>query len=477
MKNKKIIYGICLVVAIAVAVGFGIDMFGADFSFFDLSGGDVVNTLLATAPATAVTGATAAQTQTGSVGTNIVDPTTKTVSGHPEMNKSTVSKKLSKIMPSNYPLDTFLRNIGSGTTKSDRYDFYSIVNRGTGGKVGTTVSEAETDSPIEIVLSEGCHSMSKDGCLLVPSYNVAAGVATKVESGILPLHPLVLHIVGINYMSKTITVVGVNAKCPALEKDTEIVRMASAKDQDAAMSEDPMATPTKDFNYVQRNLCTISENVFQALQEKEVAYGMAEFKEQALLDFRYQAEMTSLFGGMPMTPEFVDPISQKRKLFTRGLLGFNINNIARTTGSSAEPVDKFLNRAMQTIFSCNNGSDARLLLYGPGFATKIADSGVWQKQLEAAKTEIKFGVTWKVIETNFGQLLGIMHPGLALVGPYTNAGVVIDPANVRRIDQLPLQETALELKKAGVRNSKDVTLDEAWTMEVTNPLTHALLAI
>lgn len=470
MKNKKIIYSIWLVVALVAAAGFGIDMFGADFSIFDAAGA-----LLAVAPAAATTGATAKQTQVGSVGTNAVDKESKTVTGHPEMNKATVSTKLSKIMPSNYPLDTFLRNIGSGKTKSDRYEFFSIVNRGTGGKVGTTVSAAETDSPIDIVLSEGCHAMSKDGCLLVPSYNVAAGVATKVGEGTLPLHPLVLHIVGINYVTKTLTVVGVNAKCPALEQDTEVVRMASAKDQDAAMSEDPMATPTKDYNYVQRNLCTISENVFQALQEKEVAYGMAEFKEQALLDFRYQAEMTSLFGGVPMASEFVDPISQKRKLFTRGLLGFNINNIART--GTSEAVDKFLNRAMQTIFSCNNGSEARLLLYGPGFATKIADSGVWQKQLEAAKTEVKFGITWKVIETNFGQLLGIMHPALALVGPYTNAGIVIDPANVRRIDQLPLQETALELKKAGVRNSKDVTLDEAWTLEVTNPLTHALLAI
>lgn len=477
MKSKKLIYGICLAVAVVAAIGLGIDlMFDPDFFFSDIF--DAGGALLAVgAPAAAVEGATAAQTQVGTVGTNVVED--KAVKSHPEMNKDSISTKLSKIMPSNYPLDTLLRNIGSGKTKSDHYGYYSITNRGTKGKVATKVSAAETDSPIQIVLSEGCQAMSKDGCLFVPSYNVtgsgASAKATKVTSG-LALHPLNLHIVDINHVTKTITVVGVNAKCPALDADTELYRMASAKDQDAAMSDDPMATPTKEYNWVQRNLCTISENVFQALQEKEVTYGMAEFKEQALLDFRMQAEMTALFGGTSMVDEFVDPISQKRKLFMRGLLSFNINNIARDTAQT-EKVEAFLNRAMEKIFSNNNGSESRLLLYGPQFATEIANSGVWQKQLEAAHTEVRFGITWKVIETNFGQLLGIMHPGLGLCGPYSKAGIVIDPANIRRIEQLPLQQTTLDLKKAGIRNSKDVTLDEAWTLEVTNPLTHALLAI
>lgn len=471
MKNKKFIYCVCMVVAVAMAIGFGIDMFNAGISLSDIVGD--ANALLAVAPVAAV-GATASQTQVGSVGTSVIEG--GEVVGKPEHNKATVSKKLSQILPSNYPLDTLLRNINAGQTKSDKYEFYSIVNRGTYGTVGK-LSTAQTDSPVAIQLSEGCHSMSLDGCLFVPSYNVSGGKATKVTSGGIPLHPLILHIVGINYAEKTITVVGINAPCPALDADTKVYRMASAKDQSVARSEDPMATPTKDWNYVQRNLCTVSENIFQALQEKEVEYGIAEFKAQALLDFRFQNEMTALLGGTPLVPEFVDPISMKRKLFMRGLLGFDIANFVRTQGASEEPIEHFLNRAMEGIFSGNNGSESRLLLYGPGFATKIADSGVWQKQLEAAKTEIKFGITWKIIETNFGQLLGIMHPGLGLAGPYSNAGFVIDPANIRRIEQLPLQETKLELKKAGIQNSNDVTLDEAWTLEVTNPLTHGMLCI
>lgn len=395
---------------------------------------------------------------------------------HPEMNKDTISQKLAKVLPSNYPLDTFLRNIGSGKTSSDKYGFYSIVARGVEAIVKTApTAQTSFGGALDLALSSGAHCLSKDGDLLVPTYNVVGGEATAVAAGKVALNPLVIHIVGINYSTSTISVVGVNAPIPALAVGTKLYRMASAKDQEAAMSNDPMATPTKDYNFVQRNLCTISENIFQALQEKEVQYGLAEFKEQALLDFRYQAEITSLFGAAygANDGELIDPASQKRKLHMKGLTSFIGTQLFK---DEAQSVPEFLNSSMEELFANNNGSEERIILYGAEFATELANSESWQKQLEGAKTEIKWGVTWKVIETNFGRLLGIMHTGLGMVG-YGNCAFVIDPANIRRINQLELTQTELDLKKAGQRNSKDVTLDEAWTLEVTNPSCHGMLVI
>lgn len=465
MKRKSIIT--MAIAAVVAAVCFALDYI---LDVETIIGG-------ATMALAAFVGADADATQVSAGDKNQVG--THTVSGGkvgagPEMNKPTVSKKLAKVMPSNYPLDTLLREISTGSTNSDKYEFFSIVARGVKAKLGAAVSTAETGgTPVTLTLSEGVHSLSLDGDLLVPSYNVSVSgttaTATKVTG--LATRPLQLHIVGINYAQKTISVIGVNAPCPTLAKDTELYRMASAKDQDAAISNDPMATPTKDFNYCQRNLCTISENAFQALQDKEVDYGMAEFKEQAIYDFRYQNEITSIFGSAYYGGEMVDPTTQKRKLHMRGLVDFGIKSITRTEGVG---VAEFLNSAMQEIFSNNNGSEKRILLYGPEFATQLANSGAWAKQLEAGKTEVKWGITWKVIESNFGTVLGMLHNGLGMVG-YGSAAVLIDPANIRRIEQVPLSMQDLDLKKAGIRNSKDVLLEEAWTLEVTNPATHAML--
>jgi hypothetical protein len=165
----------------------------------------------------------------------------------------------------------------------------------------------------------------------------------------------------------------------------------------------------------------------------------------------------------------------KRKLHMRGVLDFDIQEITGVV-SSNDDIDEFLNNAMQQLFSVNNGSEERILLYGAGFATKLANSKWWTKQLEANKTEVKWGVTWKMIESNFGRLRGIMDPALSLMG-YEDCALVVDPRHIRVIEQVPMQEHKLDLQKAGIRNSHDIVLEESITLELTNPKAHGLLVL
>ena len=472
MKNYKILCGLA---AIAVVVAAILGVLGIVDVETILGAG----AMMAAAPAVGFEGATAAQTHISSSPTAGGEPVTTGKSGvspedKPQMNKATVSEKLSRIEPSRTPLDTLLRNIGTGKTNSDVFEFYSIHSRG----LSATVASATADGDIiKITLSDGGHCLSKDANVFVPQLQVT-GENVAAASPI-ATNPLRLHIVDIKYGgTPSIDVIVVNEGVTAAKAATALTsgvilrRMASAKDQEAAISNDPMATPVKDKNYCQRNLCTISQNVYQALQDKEVEYGIAEFKEQALLDFRAQAEYAAIFGDAPAGGSIVDPNTQKRKLFMRGLLSFDV--MKYTQGE--ESIEEYLNIAMQKAFENNNGSEKRLLLYGPEFATALANSKVWTHQLEAGKTDVKWGITWKVIESNFGTLMAIMHPGLGAVG-YGKAALLIDPANIRRIEQVPLTMENLDLKKAGIRNSEDVLLEESFTIEVTNPKTHGFLCL
>lgn len=431
-----------------------------------------------------ITGASAEATIQGTVGTHqtTVNSDGKTIAktdsdgviGKHDINRSTVSKRLAKIGWSNAPLDTFLRNIGKGETDSDKYEFASVAARGVECVVGTT-SATLTTAATEISLSSGVHCLSKDGVLVVPTYEVSGSEGKAVSSGTVAAKPLMLHIVSINYAANKVTVVPINATgSAAISAGTKMYRSGIACDQDVAITEDPQAMPVKDYNLCQRFLCTISENLYQALQEKDVEYGLADFKEQAILDFRLQSEAAAIFGGGAVAKEnFIDPVTMKRKLHMRGVLDFNIQQIVK----GEEEMDVFLNRVMEQMFSVNNGSEERILLYGAGFATKLANSKWWSKQLEANKTEMKWGVTWKMVESNFGTLRGIMDPALSLFGGYTNCALVIDPRHIRVIDQVPMQERKLDLQKAGIRNSHDVVLEESITLELTNPKAHGLLII
>ncbi len=411
-----------------------------------------------------------------SVGTHVVNDNNTTTKQ--EINRSSVSQRLAKIGWSNAPLDTMLRNIGKGTTKSDKYEFYSVAARGVecvvGGE-GVTINNFSTTT--DITLASGVDCLSKDGILLVPSINVVAEEVKALENGKkVAVKPLMLHIVGIDYKNNgTITVMPLNASkgSATLAATAKMFRAGVACDQDVAKTDDPQAMPTKDYNYCQRMLCTVSENAYQRLQEKDVEYGLNDFKEQAIYDFRLQSEAAAIFGGGAVAGEnFIDPNTRKRKLHMRGVLDFDIQVIE---AAKDMPIDEYLNVAMEKLFSVNNGSEERILLYGAGFATKLANSKWWTKQLEANKTEVKWGVTWKMVESNFGRLRAIMDPALSLFGDYTDCALVVDPRHLRVVEQVPLQENKLDLQKAGIRNSLDVVLEESITLELTNPKAHGLL--
>jgi hypothetical protein len=419
-------------------------------------------------------GNAAEATQNPTVGTHKADGSKL------DVNKNSVSKKLAKVMPSRTPLDSMLRNTGTGTCKSDKYEFFSLISRGVKAVVSSTTGVNESsavDTVATITLSSGVHCLSKDCDLLVPSYTVSNGKAQSAGKGKVALRPLVIHITDIKNSANEIKVIGVNAPVPQFESGVTLYRMANAADQDIAMSEDPQSVPVKDHNYCQRNLCTISENAYQALQEKEVEFSMAEMKEQALYDFRWQAEVAAIFGADATLGEnFRDSETGKRKLHMRGLVDFPIHTVDFTDELYKDmDIAEKLNIACEEVFAGNNGSEERLFIYGPEVATMMANSAVWQKRMDAAKTDVKWGVKWKLIETNFGTLRGVMQPGFGLLGDYNRCAVVVDPANIRRIEQVPLTSRNLDLRAAGRRNSNDVVLEEATTLEVTNPKTHAFL--
>lgn len=392
----------------------------------------------------------------------------------PQINKATTSQKLAKIGWSNAPLDTFLRNIGKGKTKSDTFNFFSVTARGLACTVKEDVTITDGSFVIKMVEGSGTHNLSVGGKLLADTIPVV-GTEAKAAGAKAALRPLTLRINKIDYEKDEVTVQGVNAISGTIPAETILYRAGIACDQHVAKTEDPQAMPTRDYNYCQRMLCTISENVYQAMQEKEVEYGMDDFRDQAIMDFRLQSEAKTIFGGNAVAGEnFIDKATGRRVLNSRGVVDFDIQAIEK---GDDEEIDAYLNRVMQEMFSVNNGSSERLLIYGAGFGTALANSKWWQKQLEANKTEIKWGVTWKVVESNFGTLRGIMDPALSLYGAYSNTALVIDPAHIRLIEQVPLHERKLDLLSAGVSNTHDIVLEESTTLELTNPKAHGLLIL
>lgn len=393
---------------------------------------------------------------------------TATEAQKPAHNKASVDHVLHKIMPSQFPMDEMLRKLSTAKTESTKYEYFKVRARGISATIASDVTGA-TGSAVTITL-DSAHIFSKDGNIMVPTWNATGAdkAATAVSSGV-SFSPLVLHICDINRAAKTITVIALNASgVPSLKAQTKLFRMGTAKNELAAISEDPLSQPAKDYNFCQIHMTTVSEGVYQKLQEKEVPYGLAEFKEQALYDFRMTNEIDALFGTRS---EFDDP-DGKHKYTSDGLIRKISKNLDKGTAASVTE-DVLLGWAAD-VFDGNNGSEERILYYGTDFGRSIANCRTIYKSLEAGKTEVKFGITFNRIETNFGTLLLKYHSLLNMYG-YGSAGIVVDPANVYRCIQKPLEATELNLDESGQKRSKDIRIDESHTLAVTNPETHAIL--
>lgn len=416
-------------------------------------------------------GATAEQTNRGTVTTVRSAGDDGTVERQP-INKPSISQKITKINPSLFPMDSMLRELQTVSCKSFEYKYYSVRSRGVESKIKTayTVTTGSEAGAKQLDVTNA-HIFSLDTNILFPTFNVDndTKVASKVTGP--ALNPLVCHVVAADGIGQgKITVYPVNAALlPALPADTPLLRMGVAKHENAGMSDDPSQMPYSDSNFCQVRMTTVSEGLYQRLQEKDVQFGLLDMKEQALLDFRMCNEADALFG---VKGEFVDPISRKVKYMSDGI--FRKIDKHLDMGTETKITNDLLYGWASDIFSGNNGSEQRIMFYGRDFGRALAGAATVEKQLEAGKTEVVFGISFRKLETTDGVLLLKPHDLLNEYG-YERAAVVVDPANVYRAVMKELEATELDRDKVGLSRSTDIRMDEAHCLAVTNPDTHAII--
>lgn len=418
--------------------------------------------------------ATADQTMRGTVLTTKTPKKDGTIEEQ-DINRPTISKKITKINPSLFPMDTILREIETVPCKSVEYQYYSVRGRGVQSKIKTAYAvSGEASGAKQITVTTRTSSRWTATCCFRPSRSITTRRSpSPVASGGISLNPLICHIVATDAISQDkITIFPLNAATlPALPADTPLYRLGVAKHENAGMSEDPSQMPYSDSNYCQIHMTTVSEGLYQKLTEKDVQFGLLDMKEQALLDFRMTNEADALFG---VKQQIVDPISRKVKYMSDGMLRKIDKRL--DMGTESKITNDLIYGWASDIFCGNNGSERRVMFYGKDFGRQIAGASTVVKQLEAGNTEVVFGITFHRIATPDGELLMKPHDLLNEYG-YSKAAIVIDPANIYRAERKPLEATELERDKVGLSRSTDVRIDESHTLAVLNPDTHAVITV
>lgn len=392
-------------------------------------------------------------------------PTTdKTKDASSELLTNTISKKITEMKPSLAPLDTIIRHMGVVVPiKSWRTDFYAVDIRG----IKDTVSDE-----VVIELEGGVWPEYSD----IPVVNINIWnkddnvMIVGVNGGDLMM--LVGHIYQINRADKVLSVIWLNPRTgegATIPENTKLVRIGNSKAELDAQTDPYAMMPQKEWNLAQIHMAQVEQGVYDKLHDKEVNWDISDFQAQSLYDMRRSMELTSLFGVRGMHR---DPIDNDLKYFSGGIVRYILRSLTYPNNGAIS--NSLYIDWTKAIFTGNSGADTRFLFGGSSFIANMSKVDTVQKQIEAKKTEVVFGITFQRIETNFGVLLVKHHPLISDAG-FDTSGIVLDMNHIEKHVFKPMDVRTLELDKSGQRRSDAYVVDEAFCLALRYPDTHALI--
>ena len=385
-----------------------------------------------------------------------------------ELLTTTISKKITEMKPSATPLDTILRNLNNTVkVESWKTEWYSSDVRGIST---TTAAPFDTSASGTVDSSGTMHTITVTD---IHIFNVDDNVLVQ---GVLggDSKDLVVHIVGKTTSPKTITVIAINGTgageddVPDIPSGTTIIRIGNSKNENDAQTTPYTTFPQKTYNYCQIHMAQIEEGAYLALHAKEVNWDITDYRMQALYDMRRSFELTSLLGARGFK---YDPVGEDWKYFSGGIYRYIPTSLEYTSGGLT---DKTFNGWARDIFNGNAGSDSRVLFVGKDLMTEMASVSTIQKQIEAKATEVKFGVKFNVIETNFGTL-NVKHHSLFNDIGWAGKGMVLDVNNIERHVFKEMASTKIDLKGSGQKNADAYKIDETFCLATRYPGTHFMI--
>lgn len=394
--------------------------------------------------------------------------TENTAAASSTLLSNTISKNITMIKPSQVPLDTIIRNIGMTTPiKSWETEFYEVDVRGVADTLKNsfdTSSSGTYDSTtgVHVIYVSLPHIWHNDDNILFQGIAGSDGL------------DLVAHIVAKNPLNGALSIIPLNGlgagenDMPDIPSGTAITRIGNSKSELDAQTTPYANMPQKQSNYTQIHMAQIEESFMAQLHEKEVKWDMNDVKLQAIWDMRRMMEFTSIFG---YKKKMYNPIDDDYIYHSGGIIRYINKSVGYTPGSITN--NNFVDMS-KTIFVGNSGSDTRILFAGSTLLSDLQKAGTIQKQVDAGKVVVKWGVKFTEIETIYGYLLIKHHQLFDDVG-WASKGLVLDIANIEKHVFDPMKTTTLELNKTGVRKSNAVRLEETFCLATRYADTHAII--
>lgn len=395
-----------------------------------------------------------------------------------ELYTQEIDKRITKIRPMATPIDQITRHAKAMGTKSMEVKYYTVGTRPIKGKLTAAFVAQTTGNTAELIVNDpdmfgeadtirvvGVMGYKEDGATL-DSKALVLCVSGAASSG----NPLVYAVNGKKDGN------GNNIWIPAIPNSTEIVRMGKACAELDAQTNSFNNIPTPEVQYCQNFMTQVEQSTLDKLSSKEVDWNFSDLEEDSIFDMRMGMENTFLFG---VKGKAKHPVKKQNVWFTGGIWWMAGKDIIvgewNDTASAAEITDNELVDITKDLFTGVGVGNKRKILFA-GSDMLAAFSKIKSEKFRLKESVEVWSLKFKSFDTDFGEVL-VIHHELFDQNGMSDCGLVLDPQFLTKRTFVSWSRNILDLKKAGIRNTDAVVLQEISCVYLRYAKAHARMKL
>lgn len=400
---------------------------------------------------------------------------------------SDVDKRIVKIRPMATPVDQISRYAKSSSCNSFEVKYYSVGTREikctTTAKVTAMASGASTSLPV----SDTNMFTLDDTIRVVGVKAVTDEKGAEYTGDEVNIPDLVLCVCGKDSSSNMPTVYAVNGKMdtssnqpiwvPEIPQGTTLVRMGKACGELDVQTGRFNNIPTPEIQYCQNFMIQVEQSTFDKIAAKEVNWNFSDLEEDGIYDMRLAMENTYLFGVKNVIKHVAK--DNMNTWFTKGIWWM--------AGKDIEVGEWDTEKQMAVISDDNLVDITKDLFVGTGIGNKrkilfcgsdmlSAFSKIKSEKFRLKDTVEVWNLKFKSWDTDFGEVLTIHHELFDING-MSDCAFAMDPEYLSKKTHVSWARNVLDLKKAGIRRTDAVVIQEVSCLYLRYAKAHARMRL
>lgn len=406
--------------------------------------------------------------------------------GDPEFYQKEIDKRITKIRPMATPIDQISRYAKSVKSDSFVVKYYSTGTR----PIRTTLTKAVTaqDSGSSVAIDvEDANIFTTDDTIRVVGVKGITnekGVAYDVASTRIP--DLVLQVCGRDSNTSKPVVYAVNGNkdgdgqpiwLPAIPEGTVLIRMGKAGAELDVQTGRFNNLPTSEEQYCQNFMIQVEQSTFDQIAKKEVNWDFTDLEEDSIYDMKLAQENSYLFGAKGYIKHATK--DGMGTWFTGGIWymagkDIEIGHYDATAKETVISDDDLVDMTRDLFVGTGIGNKRKIMFCGSDVLSAL--SKVKSDKFRLKESVEHWNLKFKSWDTDFGEVLTIHHELFDING-MSDCAFALDPEYLTKRTHINWTRNVLDLKNAGIRNTKAVVLQEVSCIYLRYAKAHARMRL